>query len=116
MLSKGIPDDDIIKDFAGRRTHDSCWRAKNVFNIEKAYLVTQAFHLPRAVYLCESVGIDTKIAIATNSRKQTTYWGILREIPASWLSITETINNYEAEIKADGSERNLSQDELDKNE
>jgi len=54
----GVPARDIVRDYAGFRTYDSCYRARNVFGVERAVLVTQAFHLPRALYLARRLGID----------------------------------------------------------
>ncbi len=67
-IKLGIPEEDIVLDFAGRRTYDSCYRAAKIFGVEKAILVTQEFHQPRAVYLCENAGIDS-IGITANRRK-----------------------------------------------
>ena len=64
----GVPADNIVLDFAGRRTYDTCYRAKNIFGIEKAILVTQQFHLPRAIYLCSNLGVDS-IGITANRRE-----------------------------------------------
>ncbi|MEZ5427183.1 MAG: ElyC/SanA/YdcF family protein [Pyrinomonadaceae bacterium] len=64
----GVPEEDIILDFAGRRTYDTCYRAKEIFEVEKAILVTQEFHQPRALYLCNSLGVDS-IGISANRRK-----------------------------------------------
>ena len=58
-LSLGVPDDAIVLDYAGRRTYDTCYRAKAIFGVENALLVTQGFHLPRAVFLCNMLGMDT---------------------------------------------------------
>ncbi|MEA4810945.1 MAG: ElyC/SanA/YdcF family protein [Anaerolineaceae bacterium] len=58
LVSMGIPDSDIISDFAGRRTYDTCYRAKVIFGLEKLVIFTQAYHLPRAVYLCRALGLD----------------------------------------------------------
>ena len=58
-LSLGVPDDAIVLDYAGRRTYDTCYRAKAIFEVENALLVTQGFHLPRAVFLCNMLGMDT---------------------------------------------------------
>ena len=58
-LSLGIPDSAIVLDYAGRRTYDTCYRAKAIFGVENALLVTQGFHLPRAVFLCNMLGMDT---------------------------------------------------------
>lgn len=57
-LTLGMPDSDIILDFAGRRTYDTCYRAKEIFGVDSAVLVTQGFHLPRSLFLCNAFGID----------------------------------------------------------
>lgn len=57
-LSLGVPDEDIVLDYAGRRTYDTCYRARDIFRIDSAILVTQGFHLPRAIYLCNMLGVD----------------------------------------------------------
>jgi SanA protein len=68
-LSLGIPDDAIVLDYAGRRTYDTCYRAKAIFGVESALLVTQDFHLPRALFLCNMLGLDTVGVEATHC-----YW------------------------------------------
>lgn len=56
-LSLGVPDEAIVLDYAGRRTYDTCYRAKAIFDVDNAILVTQAFHLPRALFLCNALGV-----------------------------------------------------------
>jgi vancomycin permeability regulator SanA len=56
-IRNGIPDADIILDFAGRDTYDTCYRAKNLFGIQGAILVTQNYHAPRAVYIARGLGM-----------------------------------------------------------
>jgi vancomycin permeability regulator SanA len=68
-LSAGVPDEAIVMDYAGRRTYDTCFRAKAIFGVKKALLVTQKFHLPRAVFLCNMLGMDTIGVEASNC-----YW------------------------------------------
>lgn len=63
-LGLGIPDEDIVLDYAGRRTYDTCYRASAIFQVNTAVLITQDFHLPRAIFLCnwfgvESVGVES---------------------------------------------------------
>ena len=58
-LSLGVPDTAIVLDYAGRRTYDTCYRAKAIFRVDQAILVTQAFHMPRAIYLCNRLGVDS---------------------------------------------------------
>jgi SanA protein len=57
-LSLGVPDEAIVLDYAGRRTYDTCYRARDIFGVKSAILVTQGFHLPRAVFLCNMLGVD----------------------------------------------------------
>jgi SanA protein len=57
-LTLGMPDSDIVLDFAGRRTYDTCYRAKMIFGVDSAILVTQGFHMPRSLFLCKAFGID----------------------------------------------------------
>jgi vancomycin permeability regulator SanA len=65
-LSLGVPDTAIVLDYAGRRTYDTCYRAKAIFGVESAILVTQDFHLPRALFLCNALGLEAVGAEANN--------------------------------------------------
>ncbi|MCX7683066.1 MAG: YdcF family protein [Anaerolineae bacterium] len=60
----GVPEEDIVLDYAGRRTYDSCYRARRIFGVERAVVVTQRFHAPRALYLCHHLGVDAVAALA----------------------------------------------------
>lgn len=57
-VALGVPAEDIVLDYAGLRTYDTCYRAHAIFGIRKATLVTQGFHLPRALYTCNALGIS----------------------------------------------------------
>jgi len=84
-LSLGVPDEAIVLDYAGRRTYDTCYRARHIFGIQQATLVTQSFHLPRALYLCNHLGIDgvgVRADLRQYRRSSRAYWN-LREIPAT---------------------------------
>lgn len=67
-LSLGIPAQDIALDYAGRRTYDTCYRAKAIFGVESALLVSQKFHLPRALFLCNTLGLDAD-GVEANQRR-----------------------------------------------
>ncbi|MGB3642399.1 MAG: ElyC/SanA/YdcF family protein [Rivularia sp. (in: cyanobacteria)] len=54
----GVPQKDITLDRAGFKTYQSCYRAKEIFGVKQAVIITQNFHLPRAVYLCNQLGVD----------------------------------------------------------
>ncbi|MFZ2970517.1 MAG: ElyC/SanA/YdcF family protein [Minisyncoccia bacterium] len=59
LASKGVDADDIFTDYAGFDTYDTLYRAKEVFGVESAILVTQKYHLFRAIYIAK--GIDMKV-------------------------------------------------------
>jgi SanA protein len=57
-LALGVPEEDIVLDYAGRRTYDSCYRARHIFGVTDAILLTQAYHLDRALFTARRLGID----------------------------------------------------------
>ena len=57
LVRQGVPPDRIIADFAGRRTYASLKRARAVFGLDRVVLVTSDFHLPRALFLSDRVGL-----------------------------------------------------------
>lgn len=56
-LAQGVSAADMQPDYGGRRTYDTCYRAQSIFQVSEAILVTQAFHLPRALFLCDKLGL-----------------------------------------------------------
>lgn len=71
-ISLGVPNQNIVLDYAGRRTYDTCFRASAIFGVKSALLVTQKFHLPRALFLCNMLGL-TASGVEANNRN---YWRI----------------------------------------
>ncbi len=69
-VARGVPAADVVRDFAGRRTYDTCYRAGAIFGVQDALLVTQRFHLPRALFTCRSLGIDA-LGVSADRR---VYW------------------------------------------
>nr|HID12249.1 hypothetical protein [Anaerolineae bacterium] len=63
-VSLGVPEDAIVLDYAGRRTYDSCYRARAIFGVDRAVVVTQRFHAARALYLCDALGVDAVVVLA----------------------------------------------------
>ena len=57
-MERGIPSEDIFMDHAGFSTYDSMYRARDVFCAKKVIIVTQAYHLPRALYVAEKLGLE----------------------------------------------------------
>ncbi len=93
LLAAGVPDAKIVGDAAGIRTWDSCVRAHEVYGVRSAIVVTQEFHLPRAVALCAAAGIDaTGVGDASlQARRIATVYGWLREIPAAVKALGDTL-------------------------
>lgn len=58
LLARGIPSDAIFLDHAGFDTYSSMYRARDIFVVKSAIIVTQSFHLPRAVFIAKRLGID----------------------------------------------------------
>lgn len=58
LVEHGVPEDKVVEDHAGFDTYDSCLRARRVFGVDRAIVVTQTFHINRAVALCRTVGVD----------------------------------------------------------
>ncbi|RMF46856.1 MAG: hypothetical protein D6755_06065 [Anaerolineae bacterium] len=90
-LQLGLPEDALVLDYAGLRTYDTCYRARQIFGVRSAILVTQQFHLPRALYLCQKLGIEAAGVPADRQyyRKiSRTYWQI-RETLATLVALWE---------------------------
>jgi SanA protein len=88
-LSLGVPADALVLDYAGRRTYDTCYRAQAIFGVSEAILVTQAFHLPRALYLCNHLGVASVGITADLSRyprRAVLYWNA-RELIATTAAL-----------------------------
>ena len=91
----GVPSEDLVLDYAGRRTYDSCYRAREIFGVQRAILVTQAFHLERALYLCDTFGIDS-VGVKADRRNYAggaqTAWLIREAIAAlgAWIDVNLT--------------------------
>jgi SanA protein len=80
LIAAGIPDDDIFLDHAGFDTYSSMYRARTVFDATSMTIVTQDFHLPRALYIARHLGITAYGVVADG---QGTPYDYLREVPAS---------------------------------
>lgn len=57
-MEKGVPSENIFMDHAGFSSYDSIYRAKEIFGVKKIVLVTQKYHLYRALYIAKQLGIE----------------------------------------------------------
>ena len=99
-LTLGVPPDAIVLDYAGRRTYDTCYRAKEIFGAKDVLLVTQNYHLPRALFTCQGLGLNA-VGVSADRRtyllSSSLSWEI-REWPATleamwdvWVSHPEPV-------------------------
>jgi SanA protein len=72
-VSLGVPSEAILLDDGGLRTYDTCLRAREVFGLTAATLVTQGWHLPRALFLCNALGVRSTGVEADGRR----YWPLM---------------------------------------
>lgn len=56
-IAHGVPASAITRDYAGFSTYETCYRAKAIFGVTQAILVTQDYHQPRAIYTCRELGV-----------------------------------------------------------
>ncbi len=87
-LEQGIPREAMVLDYAGRRTYDTCYRARAIFQVDDVVLITQRYHLPRAIESCRGLGVNS-IGYASDRqpyprRSMAVY--IAREVFALWQS------------------------------
>lgn len=92
-IEQGIPPEDIRPDYGGRRTYDTCYRAVEIFQIESAALVTQEFHLPRALFTCTNLGLNAVGVIADRRPydPRSVRFSETREIPALVVALYDII-------------------------
>lgn len=64
-LERGVPSEDIFMDHAGFSSYETMWRASHVFGVRRALVVTQKYHLFRALYDARAFGIEADGVIAT---------------------------------------------------
>ena len=97
-IERGVSEEDIHADYAGRRTYDTCYRARHVFEVDSAVLVTQNFHLPRALFTCNSLGVKSVGTSADLRPYRGTRWYKVRETGATLLALWDVMSGKEAEV------------------
>lgn len=92
LLKAGIPKGDIFLDHAGFDTYSSMYRARDVFEIHSLTIVSQPFHLSRAVFIARMLGID---AVGVKAAGETGPYNTMREIPATLKALVDlTLNRF----------------------
>ncbi len=83
LTRHGVPDTRIVSDYAGFDTWDSCVRAKRIFGVDRAVLISQGFHIRRAVALCRAAGLSSYGVGVADRHDATWYYGGVRELFAA---------------------------------
>lgn len=89
LEERGVPKEDLFLDHAGFDTYDSLYRARHVFKARELILVTQKFHLPRALYIGEALGLDCQGVEADIHTLQSLRQLQLREVAAKVKAVLE---------------------------
>jgi SanA protein len=100
-IQRGIPQADIQPDYAGLRTYDTCYRAKHIFKVESAVLITQDFHLPRALFTCNALGIKAIGVTADRQPYRAARWYETRETAATLVALFDVIRRQQPAILGD---------------
>lgn len=82
LIKKGVDPEKIFADHAGFSTYDTVYRAKEVFLAKKVIIVTQRFHLPRAVFIARALGLDACGVTADRHEYKNMLWYEMRESAA----------------------------------
>ncbi len=102
FLENKVKKEDIFLDHAGFDTFDSMYRAKSIFQVDSIIVITQNFHLPRAVYIGKKLGINTVGFVADKHQYVAVELNYLREYIArikAWANIVfKSESKYLGEI------------------
>ncbi|GAP51168.1 integral membrane protein [Streptomyces azureus] len=91
LTRHGVPDGRIVSDYAGFDTWDSCVRAKKIFGVDEAVLISQGFHVRRAVALCQAAGVESYGVGVDAVHDATWYYGGAREILAAGKAALDAV-------------------------
>ena len=113
LIRSGIPSASVYCDHWGVATYDSMYRTRHVFGVERAVVVTQAYHLPRALSSADLLGIDA-VGVAASGGPYARQWFYdLREIPARTKDLVKALATLPADEPAGSVDLNASGDLTD---
>jgi vancomycin permeability regulator SanA len=96
LIDAGMPPEDVVADYAGFDTYDSCVRAQRIFGVDQLIVVTQGYHLPRAVATCRALGLDAT-GVGDYTQQYTRSWrrGALRDQLATVKTVIDLVTRRE---------------------
>lgn len=90
-IEKGVPSERIFMDHAGFSTYESMYRAKEIFEVETAIVVTQEYHIYRALYIAEKLGLEAEGVPSDTREYRGAFYRWLREVLARNKDFLTTI-------------------------
>jgi SanA protein len=102
-IKLGVRAADIQPDYGGRRTYDSCYRARAIFEVDSAIVVTQAFHLPRTLFTCSQLGLEA-VGVVADQRvydPRSLAWSESREVAATFTALLDVIRRAPPAVLGD---------------
>lgn len=93
-LDAGVSPQDLILDWYGYRTYDSCYRAKYTYHMDNVLFISQTFHLPRIMYLCSEFGVKGTGISADQSEYRGWWTPTIREVLARAKAVVEVVMTH----------------------
>lgn len=87
----GVPADAIAEDPLGVDTYSSCLNARDTFGANSVIMVSQEFHVPRAVWICDNIGLDAQGAYPPQRLTKSTVTGHVREVAADAKAMIDVL-------------------------
>jgi len=103
LVAAGMSTDDVVLDFAGRDTYDSCERAHRIFGVDEVTVISQSYHVGRAVALCRATGMATNgVADTTMRGRYPRQWwiGWVREKLANIKAVGDVVTGRDPVLGA----------------
>ncbi len=101
LTEHGVAARRIVADGAGLDSYDTCRRAHDVYGVRRALLVSQAYHLHRAVTLCRDLGIDADgVAARCDCSWRALALNRAREVPAAWKAGYDVVTHRPAAVSS----------------
>jgi vancomycin permeability regulator SanA len=97
LITAGLPAQNLIVDAGGFDTYESCLRARRIFNLSQLTIVTQSYHLVRAVATCRALGIDASGVGDDSARQHTIAWwrGAIRDQLACVKTVVDLVTRLD---------------------
>jgi vancomycin permeability regulator SanA len=93
LIHAGVPASQLVLDDTGFDTYESCMRARRIFNVAQLIMVTQSYHLPRAVATCRALGLDAVGVGDDSARQHPSSWrrGVIRDQLACLKTVIDLV-------------------------